>query len=115
MLRLPRDKSLGKLKDRVREKTKRISGDSLEFIIKALNSTLRGWFAYFRHCCPPVYYNLDGWIRRRLRSLLRKRAGRSGISWGALDNQQWPNDFFADQGLLSLETTHGRLCQSSCR
>ena len=41
--RVPRDKSMQKLKDTIRQKTKRISGDSLMYIINNVNQTLRGW------------------------------------------------------------------------
>ena len=49
-LRFPREKSYDKLQDRLRELTPRKSGVSLECTIQQLNSTLRGWFGYFRHC-----------------------------------------------------------------
>ena len=45
----PREKSLKKLKDTLRVKTKRTSGQSLQFIVTDVNRTLRGWFAYFQH------------------------------------------------------------------
>lgn len=111
VLRLPRKKSLTKLKESLRAKTKRTNGYSLEWITETLNSTLRGWFGYFRHCHWNVFTDLDGWIRGRLRSILRKRAGRRGRGCGA-DHQRWPNAYFADLGLYSLTIAHGRLCQS---
>ena len=46
--RRPRQKSLMKLKDAVRAKTKRTAGHSLGLIIADLNRTLRGWFEYFQ-------------------------------------------------------------------
>jgi RNA-directed DNA polymerase len=42
--RYPRAKSLQKLKDTIRAKTKRTSGQCLRAIIAAINPTLRGWF-----------------------------------------------------------------------
>jgi RNA-directed DNA polymerase len=110
-LRLPRKKSLTKLKDSLRVKTTRTNGYSLEWIAETLNWTLRGWFGYFRHCHWTVFSDVDSWLRSRLRSILRKRAGRRGRGRGA-DHQRWPNAYFADLGLYSLETAHGRLCQS---
>jgi RNA-directed DNA polymerase len=110
-LRLPRAKSLTKLKDSLRAKTTRTNGYSLEWIAETLNSTLHGWFGYFRHCHWNVYSTLDSWIRGRLRSILRKRAGRRGRGRGT-DHQRWLNDYFADLGLYSLKTAHGRLSQS---
>jgi RNA-directed DNA polymerase len=104
-----RPKSLAKLKDSVRGKTKRTDGRSMACIIVDLNRTLKGWFVYFRRCCPLVFSKLDGWIRRRLRSLLRKRQGRKGISRHGNDERRWPNAFFAELGLFSLKTAHAKL------
>ena len=112
-LRVPRTKSRAKLKHAVRAKTRRTSGQSLSFITASLTPTLRGWFTYFRHCCPQVYRDLDGWIRARLRSILRRRHGRRGRGRGA-DQQRWPNAYFAEHGLFSLHAAHARYSQS-CR
>jgi RNA-directed DNA polymerase len=109
-LRLPRKKSLAKLKDTIRAKTKRTNGDSLQWTVGTLNATLQGWFGFFRHCHWNVFSGLDGWVRGRLRSILRKRAGRRGRGRGA-DHQRWRNVYFADLGLYSLTTAHGRLSQ----
>ena len=111
VLRLPRDKSLSKLKDTVRAKTRRTSGDSMPYLCASLTKTLRGWFTYFRHCHWNVFSGLDGWIRMRLRSILRKRAGRRGRGRGT-DHQRWPNRYFAEHGLYSLVTAHVRYSQS---
>ncbi len=113
--RIPRDKSLQKLKDTLRQKTKRTSGDSLMFIINDVNQTLRGWFTYFQHCRPPwIFERLDRWIRVRLRSILRKRHGRTGRGRG-LDHNRWPNRFFAEHGLLNLQAAHVQVVQSLTR
>lgn len=110
-LRLPRKKSLAKLKETIRAKTRRTNGHSLMTIIGSLNATLHGWFGYFRHCIRTVFTDLDGWTRGRLRSILRKRAGRRGRGRGA-DHQRWPNAFFDNHELFSLHAAHGRLHQS---
>jgi RNA-directed DNA polymerase len=109
-LRVPRQKSLKKLKDAVREKTKRTNGHDLPFMCSRLSLQLRGWFTYFRHCRGSVFRQLDGWIRGRLRSILRKRQKRRGRSRGT-DQQRWPNCFFEEQGLCSLQTAHVRFAQ----
>ena len=109
--RRPRDKSLKKFKDTIRAKTRRSSGHSLERIIEDLNRTLRGWFEYFKHSHPWTFPTLDSWLRRRLRSILRKRRKRRGISSGA-DNVRWPNAFFAKHGLFSLQAAHATARQS---
>jgi RNA-directed DNA polymerase len=112
--RRPRPRSLQKLKDTVRTTTNRTSGRSLPMIIADLNRTLRGWFEYFKHSQRTTFPPLDGWIRRRLRSILRKRSHRKGIGRGH-DHIRWPNAFFAEHGLFSLRHAHALARPSSCR
>ena len=71
--RLVRKKSLTALKDKVRSMTGRSRGDSLERIINDLNPMLRGWFGDFQHATPALFGVLDGFVRRRLRAILRKQ------------------------------------------
>ena len=108
----PREKSLKKLKDSIRDKTRRSHGQSMAMIITKLNATLRGWFEYFKHSRSQTFPSLDSWIRMRLRSILRRRAGRDGRGRG-LDHNRWPNVFFAQQGLFSLAQAHARARQPS--
>jgi RNA-directed DNA polymerase len=100
-----RKKSLNRLKDKIREKTRRTCGQSLVRVVENLNPILRGWFAYFKHAHPYTYRTLDQFIRRRLRSILlkqtTKRSGQ-GLTWA--NHQRWPNSFFAEAGLLALHT-----------
>jgi RNA-directed DNA polymerase len=110
----PREESTTKLKDTIRAQTKRTNGDSLCEIIGSLNRTLRGWFAYFQHHRGWHFLALDGWIRGRLRSILRKRSKRRGRGRG-LDHQRWPNAYFAERGLFSLAEAHVLARQSSRR
>ena len=78
-------------------------------IITDVNRTLRGWFGYFKHSHRSTF-PLDGWVRMRLRSILRKRqAARPGR--GA-DHHRWPNTYFAKQGLFSLSAAHAMARQS---
>jgi RNA-directed DNA polymerase len=111
LTRWPRGKSMTKLKDAIRAKTKRTNGQRLECIITDVNRTLRGWFEYFRHSCRPALVAVDGWVRGRLRSILRRRAGRAGRGRGR-DHQRWPNSFLATHGYLSLAVAHAAACQS---
>ena len=113
-VRLPRPKSEDKLKDAIRVKTKRTNGNSLPCIINQVNQTLRGWFTYFRHCNRTVFQDLDGWIRRRIRSILRKRRGRRGRARGQ-DNLRWLNRFFEEAGLFNLKAAHISYSQSCLR
>jgi RNA-directed DNA polymerase len=112
--RRPREKSLTKLKETIRAQTRRTHGDALPKIIASLNRTLRGWFEYFKHSQRWVFGRLDGLIRRRLRSLLLRRDHRPGCGRG-LAHKRWPNAFFAEQGLFSLESAHASARQPSRR
>ena len=112
--RWPRQKSLEKLKDTIRTKTRRANGHSLKAIIVTVNRTLRGWFEYFQHSHHTTFPRLDTWLRMRMRSILRKRQGGEGRGRGR-DHQLWPNAFFAERGLFSLVTAHALARQSSCR
>jgi len=112
--RWPRRKSLKKLRDAIRAKTRRCNGNSLAYIIDDINPTLEGWFEYFKHSNRWTFPGVDGWVRRRLRSILRKRSKRQGISRGR-DHNRWPNRFFREHGLFSLEDAHISLLQPSTR
>lgn len=113
--RWPRKKSLKKLKDTIRSQTGRSNGNSLSVITANVNRTLKGWFEYYKHSHKWTFPMLDGWIRRRLRSILRKQSKRAkGIS-GKMDHFRWPNKFFQELGLFSLEDAHALLLQSSRR
>jgi RNA-directed DNA polymerase len=111
----PREKSLQKFKDTIRAKTRRSNGNSIETIIADVNRTLRGWYGYFKHSVRWIFRWLDGWIRRRLRSILRKYIGLGGISRGGDDHHRWPNAYFERKGLFSLLNAHILECQSSLR
>jgi RNA-directed DNA polymerase len=97
-----RKKSLARLKDRIREKTRRTRGQSLARIVADLNPMLRGWFGYFKHAHPYTFYRTDQFVRRRLRALLRKQAKRPGYGRTLADHLRWPNAFFAEAGLFAL-------------
>jgi RNA-directed DNA polymerase len=101
----PRKKSLQKLREKLRPLTRRKSGRSLSEIIAKVNPILRGWHGYFRESYPTGLSGPDGWLRRRLRALLRKREKRPGYGLSEADSRRWPNRWFAAQGLWSLE--HG--------
>ena len=112
--RYPRKKSLAKLRDVIRGKTRRNNGRSLHMTIADVNRTTKGWFEYFKHSHRFVFPKIDGWIRMRLRSILRKRRHRRGRGRGA-DHQRWPNAYFAKHGLYSLQAAYAAACQSSRR
>src|SRR5437773_8385595 len=98
-----RKKSLARFKDSIRAKTGRTRGVSLTRVITDLNPLLRGWFGYFKHAYSTTFPSLDGYIRRRLRAILRKQEKRPAFGRSPTDHHRWPNAFFADAGLLALE------------
>ena len=81
-------------------------------IIAELNPLLRGWFGYFKHARFTTFRAIDGFVRRRLRTLLRKREKRPGFGCTPKDHQRWPNAFFAAQGLFTLQEAYERARQS---
>lgn len=103
--RFVRKKSLNRLKDKIRERTRRTCGQSLARIIASLNPVLKGWMAYFQHAHPYTFQMLDQFIRRRLRAiLLRQTTKQSMFGMSRAIHQRWPNSFFANAGLLALHT-----------
>ena len=101
----PRKKSLQKLQDKLRPLSGRTNRRSLSEIIAQANPILRGWHGYFRASYRTGLSGPDGWLRRRLRAMLRKRNRRPGYGLSQADSRQWPNRWFAAQGLFSLQ--HG--------
>jgi RNA-directed DNA polymerase len=107
-----RPKSFKALRERIRVKTQRTRGDSLAKIIGDLNPMLRGWFHYFKQAHPLVHELMDGFIRRRLRAILRKQEKRPGRGRCLDDHRRWPNAFFATQGLFTMITARELASQS---
>jgi RNA-directed DNA polymerase len=109
-----RKKSLAALKGRIRERTGRTRGESLARVIGELNPMLRGWFTYFQHAHHWTFPAIDGFVRRRLRAMLRKQQKRPGAGHGLDDHTRWPNRFFATAGLFTLTDAHRLASQSRC-
>jgi RNA-directed DNA polymerase len=112
--RLVRRKSLNKLRDAIRKKTRRTSGKSIEQIIQRLNPTLKGWFAYFKHAHKWTFNTLDAFTRRRLRAVLLKQNKKPGCANSKSASFRWKNAYFAERGLFSLKEAHVWACQSRC-
>ena len=93
-----RKKSLMSLHDKIRAKTKPSVGRSIACVIASLNPTLQGWYGYFQHAHRHTFTAIDGFVRRRLRAVLRRQQHRPGQGRCLRDHQQWPNSFFADLG-----------------
>jgi len=126
------DKSIVRLKDKVREITKRNRGVKFSQLIQELNEVMVGWTNYFRLANKwlATIRDLDSWIRRKLRCYKLKQSGRKytiykllrslgiekGKSWNVVMyahglwnmsrkvavNQAMNVKWFAQQGLQSL-------------
>jgi RNA-directed DNA polymerase len=109
-----RKKSLMGLRDKIRALTKRCRGDSIEAIIASINPILRGWFGYFQHAHGYTFSSVDGFVRRRLRAILRRQLHRPGQGRCLRDHTRWPNAFFANLGLFTMSEAHQLARQSRC-
>jgi RNA-directed DNA polymerase len=107
-----RSSSLRAFRDHIRMRTKRTRGDSLATIIADLNPKLRGWFHYFKHAHRMTFSGMDGFVRRRLRAILRKQEKRPGMGRCPNDHRCWPNTFFAAQGLFTMVSAWQSASQS---
>jgi RNA-directed DNA polymerase len=101
LIKLVRPKSLRKLRESIKPRTRRNNGKSMEAIVADINRTLTGWYAYFKHVHPSELDQIDRWMRVRLRSILRKRRGGEGRGRGN-DHHRWPNRYFTGLGLFCL-------------
>jgi group II intron reverse transcriptase/maturase len=72
------DKSIMRLKEKVREITRRNRGVRFAQVIDELNQAIRGWTNYFSlaNSWLADLRGLDGWIRRKLRCYRLKQSGR---------------------------------------
>lgn len=109
--RWPRRKALDRLRDTVRALTPRTSGVSLEATVRRLNQTLRGWYGYFQHSHRTTFPTVDGYVRGRLRAILRQRAGQRGRARGT-DHLRWGNHYFDELGLFSMSQAQHSAGQS---
>ena len=109
-----RNKSRNALRDKIRRLSRRKGGKSLKSVIEALNPSLRGWFNYFCHAYRSDFRSMDGFVRRRLRSLLLSQEKRPGFGMTINAHKRWGNAFFAEQGLFTMSVAHAQLVQSRC-
>ena len=100
--RWPRQKSVKNLRQKLRQKTRRLRPGPMPAICRELKPMLQGWFHYFRNGnSGAVFPKADSWLRRRLRAILNRRHRRHGI--GSLHlNRRWTNQTFREWGLLDL-------------
>lgn len=91
------DKSIDRLKDKVRMITKRNRGVPFKQVIRELNEAIDGWINYFRLANKwlSTLRDLDGWIRRKLRCYRLKQCGRRYAifkllrKFGIAENTSW--------------------------
>ena len=93
----PKEKSIRRFMDQVRQRTKRTTPLSTEELIAGLNPLLRGWGEYFKRAhVRKLFQRLDGWIRRRIWSH-RYRRWRN-VGWKRLPAPQ----LYGEHGLVRL-------------
>jgi RNA-directed DNA polymerase len=109
-----RPKSIQRFRDRIRQETRRRCGVSIEFVIEKLNPILRGWGNYFKDVTKYTLVTFDGFVRRRLRSIIcaQNKKRKFGAGW---TNLKIPNQFFADKGLFNMEAHQAAYCARRSR
>ena len=102
--RRPSDRSMKRIRQRVRELTRRSRCHAdLRDVIADLNPVLRGWSAYFRTGNAAKRFNqLDGYVWRRL---LRLRLERKGRHLRPGEVRRWTRESFWNLGLIQLRGT----------
>jgi group II intron reverse transcriptase/maturase len=84
--------SLVRMKDRVRQITRRAGGRSLVQVAKELRQYLLGWKGYFRLAdTPKIFRGLDEWIRHRLRAIQLKHWKRGRTAYRELEARGVPS------------------------
>jgi len=77
--------AIKRMKERVRELTRRSAGRSLAQMCKPLGMYLAGWKAYFRLAdTPRAFADIDGWVRHRLRAVQLKHWKRGRVVYREL-------------------------------
>lgn len=107
-----RRKSLNKLRDTIRSRTRRTTGEAIERTIQKLNPVLKGWFGYFKHARKYTFNTLDAFVRRRLRAILLKQNKKQGCANSKSASFRWKNAYFAERGLFSLHEAYVMASQS---
>ena len=108
--RLVRKKSMLRLREKIRAKTRRTSGQSLACVI-ASRSIRCSKYNYFKRATSGLE-DVDAFTRRRLRAMMRKQEKRPGYGNCKDDRIRWPNKFFAPAGLFTLDTAWRQARQS---
>jgi RNA-directed DNA polymerase len=87
------NKPIDRLKDKIREITRRNRGISFELVIRELNQVITGWTNYYRlaNAWLSTFKDLDAWIRRKLRCYRLKQCGRRYTIFKFLHNLNIPD------------------------
>jgi len=71
---VPREKSVKRFKDQIRQLTRRNTPVKLREVIQQVNPVIRGWGTYYRKAhVRRLFHQLDRWIEHRLYSFRAKR------------------------------------------
>jgi RNA-directed DNA polymerase len=102
--RWPSQRSMKRLRDKVRDRTGRNrAGDDIRDVIADLNPLLRGWGNYFRTGNAAIkFVQADRYVVWRLLRLMIKKRGRN-LHAGQAD--AWTEDWFNGHGLYRLRGT----------
>ena len=94
---VPREKSVARFKDQIRNLTQRRAPVMLRDMIEVINPIIRGWGNYYRKAnVRKLFHRLDGWIERRLWSFISKR-------WRNTAWRRYPSSrLITDFGLVRL-------------
>src|SRR5215510_11413076 len=93
----PKEKSIRRFRDRIRQRTKRKAPLTTEELIAGLNPLLRGWGEYYKRAhVRHLFHRLDGWIVRRIWSHRFKRWRNAG--WKRLPERV----LYGEYGLVNL-------------
>jgi len=85
--------AIERMKERVRELTRRNAGRSLAQMCKPLGVYLSGWKAYFQLAeTPGAFADIDGWVHHRLRAVQLKHWKRGKVVYRELMARGMPAD-----------------------
>ena len=110
--RWPKAANMKKFKDKVRYITRRNNPHRIDVICAQLHIYFKGWFQYFKHSRYHKFKELDGFTRRRMRRILRKRLRKKGTGRNRKDHITWPNTWFEFHGYVSLYSMYEAEFQS---
>jgi RNA-directed DNA polymerase len=93
----PKEKSIRRFMDQVRQRTKRRTPLQTEELIAELNPLVRGWGEYYKRAhVRRLFHRLDAWIVRRIWSHRGKRWRNCG--WKQLPETK----LYGEYGLVNL-------------